>query len=189
MKTTVINFLSGSGVGKSTTAALLFGEMKLRGYNVELVREFVKDWAWIGRVPNQFSQPVIYGNQLERESGLYGKVEYIITDSPLILCPIYQQFYAGHDSLKHQVLKDIDSANKIGVSYFNILLTRNKPFVQQGRFETEDVARKVDIAVRGFLEYHRMEFINLNVDDRERVGEILRIMEEDGYLNEKTKIG
>jgi len=47
--TRVINLLGGPGVGKSTAAAKLFAKYKDEGKSVELVREYVKDWAWEGR--------------------------------------------------------------------------------------------------------------------------------------------
>src|ERR1700751_2169041 len=107
-KTVVVNILGGSGIGKSTTAALVYGELKLRYQVCELVREFVKQWAWEGRKVGPFGQSIIYGQQVERESSLYGKVDFIVTDSPLILCPVYQQHYDGHDTIKHCVFNDLE---------------------------------------------------------------------------------
>lgn len=176
MRTKVINLLGGSGLGKSTTAALLFGAMKKQGYNVELVREYVKEWAWAGKKVGKFGQSIIYGQQLQRETDLYGKVDYIITDSPLLLCPIYQQFYAGHDALKFQVLNDLDAAKEDGVDHINFLLDRRKPFKQEGRFETEELARSVDTSVKGFLDYHKMHYVFVNTDDDQRTNFILNYL-------------
>jgi pantothenate kinase len=44
-KTTIINVYGGPGAGKSTSAAYLYYLLKVAGKNVELVREYVKDWA------------------------------------------------------------------------------------------------------------------------------------------------
>jgi ABC-type transporter Mla maintaining outer membrane lipid asymmetry ATPase subunit MlaF len=66
MRTYVINFLGGSGLGKSTTAALVFGALKLQRQNCELVREYVKEMAWAGIGVGPFGQSIIYGRQLER---------------------------------------------------------------------------------------------------------------------------
>lgn len=171
--TKVINLLGGSGLGKSTTAALLYGEMKQRGYNVELVREYVKEWAWAGKKVGRFGQPIIYGQQLQRETDLYGKVDFIVTDSPLVLCPVYQQFYAGHDSLKTQVLNDIRLARAEGVDHMNFLLDRRKPFKEDGRFETEAMAKEVDRAVKGFLDYHKIHYVFVDTPDNNRINYIL----------------
>lgn len=169
MKTIVINLLGGSGLGKSTTAALVFGELKLRGQVTELVREYVKEWAWSGKKVGPFGQSIIYGQQLERESNLYGKVDFIVTDSPLILCPIYQNHYNGHDTIKHCVFRDLQTAAEEQVVHMNFLLKRLKPFDPRGRYETEDVAKLVDRKVEAFLLYQGIEHILVDCPDTERV--------------------
>lgn len=175
--TKVINLLGGSGLGKSTTAALIFGKMKNQGHSVELVREFVKEWAWAGKKVGPFGQPIIYGQQLERESLLYGKVDYVVTDSPLVLCAVYQQFYAGHDALKYQVFHDLKCAEDMGVQHYNFVLKRNKPFDPRGRYETEELALKVDKAVIGFFHYHKVPFIEISADNEyERVDQIIELV-------------
>ena len=42
----VINLFAGPGVGKSTTAARVFAELKLKGVNCEMALEFAKDKVW-----------------------------------------------------------------------------------------------------------------------------------------------
>lgn len=169
MKTYVTNLLGGSGLGKSTTAALVFGELKNRGQVTELVREFVKEWAWSGKKVGPFGQSIIYGQQLERESALYGKVEYIVTDSPLILCPIYQSHYNGHDTIKHSVFNDLEIARSMDVVHMNFLLKRQKAFDPRGRYEDEETAKLVDKKVESFLIYHGIPYISVDVPDQDRV--------------------
>lgn len=169
MKTYVVNLLGGSGLGKSTAAALVFGELKMRKQHCELVREYVKEMAWAGVGVGPFGQSIIYGRQLERESALYGKVDFIVTDSPLILCPIYQSHWAGHDTIKHVVFSDLKTAKEQDVTHINILLKRHKPFDQRGRYETEDVAKLIDKKVEAFLLYHGLDYITVDCADEDRV--------------------
>lgn len=169
MNTVVVNLLGGSGLGKSTTAALVFGELKKRRQHCELVREYVKELAWAGVGIGAYGQSIIYGRQLERESSLYGKVDVIVTDSPLILCPIYQSHYAGHDTIKHVVLGDMKTASSQGVLHMNFLLKRHKPFDPRGRYETEEVAKLVDRKVEAFLLYHGLDYITVDCPDEDRI--------------------
>ena len=87
--TTVINLISGPGSGKSTLAAELYANMKRRHLDVEIVREVAKEWAYEGKKIGPFEQIAIIGEQIKKESSLFGKVNYIVTDSPTLLGAFY----------------------------------------------------------------------------------------------------
>ena len=42
----VVNLFGTPGAGKSTGAAYIFSNLKMRGINAELVTEFAKDMVW-----------------------------------------------------------------------------------------------------------------------------------------------
>lgn len=142
--TKVINLFGGSGIGKSTLACELFVILKKQQKDVELVREYVKNWAWENIKVGQFDQIYLMGKQAKYESRLYSKVDYIITDSPLLLSPIYEYFYTGQSVVEPTTLKFIEYAKERGIEYHNFIIPRNKPFVEKGRYEKEETARKVD---------------------------------------------
>jgi len=181
-KTYVINLLGGSGLGKSTLAAELFARMKHEKLHVELVREYVKEWAWEGKAVNEFGQAYIYGKQLKRESMLYNKLDFVVTDSPLILAAIYQKFYNDHESIKHQILHDLNTAKSKGVVHLNFLLQRHKDFDTRGRYEDEATAKKVDLAVENFLINNNLDYKKLHVKDEDRVNGILEYLKLLGAL-------
>lgn len=85
--TKIINLFAGPGAGKSTAASALFSLMKAHGEHVELVTEYAKDLVWDkARMDNQLA---ILGKQDKRLHRLVGNVDYVITDSPLLLGAIY----------------------------------------------------------------------------------------------------
>lgn len=175
--TKVINLLGGSGVGKSTLAAGLFYEMKKRGLEVELVNEYVKKWAWTGRKVGALDQVYIFGKQAKSEHDLYGKVEYIITDSPLLLSPIYEKYYSsdGESIVESSVLAHIEKAEGNGVRHVNYLIPRTKPFNPKGRFETEETAKEIDQLVEQYLLELDIPFLQLtSVESDDKIQEILR---------------
>jgi len=171
--TTVINLLGGSGLGKSTTAALIFGELKLLGENIELVQEYAKEWAWAGKRILPTDQDHICQEQWNRESRLYGKVDFIVTDSPLILGPMYEKFYSGEDTTYSKTSEKITSATNKGITYMNFLLKRHKKFNPKGRFETEEQAKEVDAFLQKYLQEKQIPFHTVLSEDKERVNEII----------------
>lgn len=81
----VLNFFGGPCLGKSTTAAGLFYKMKINGHNVELVSEYAKDMTWENRHNILKDQMYIFAKQNRKLERLRNKVDYVITDSPLVL--------------------------------------------------------------------------------------------------------
>lgn len=176
--TVVVNMLGGSGIGKSTTAAGLYYNMKLAGMNVELVREYVKVLAWQGTPIGQFDQVNIFGEQCKLEHTLYGKVDYIVTDSPILLAPIYEVFHHGSSIMEEAAIKFLNKAESEGVKHVNILLGRNKPYDTRGRYQTEEEAAVVDKMALDFLEKNSMPYHILHGPDNERVDKILQLLDE-----------
>jgi nicotinamide riboside kinase len=172
--TQVVNLFGGSGIGKSTTAAGLYSAMKLRGLNAELVREFVKGWAWDGIKVGKFDQIYILGKQAKTESRLYGKVDWIVTDSPLLLSPIYERFWNGHEVTKPAAFAFMEFARSQGVKYHHFLLSRSKPYDPRGRYETEEQALRADVAMEEFLINNGLPFKRIVSADDQRVTDLLK---------------
>lgn len=174
--TKVINLFGGSGIGKSTTAAHLFAEMKYRGMHCELVREYVKMWAWQKRQVGPFDQMYLLGKQSKYESILYGNVDYIITDSPLLLCPIYEIHHSGQELVGPAALNFIADAKTKGVEHINFVLSRNEHFDTRGRYETKEQAEAIDNCILNYLNDRAIPYHEIKADDRKRVEEILRYL-------------
>lgn len=176
--TKVINLFGGPGCGKSTLAAELYHHMKKAGESVELVREYVKDWAWAGREVNQYDQLLISGKQSQRESVLYGKVDYIITDAPLLLGPFYEIHYTDRDIMLPSVRKFLNVANQDGISHYNFLLARLKQYNPDGRYETEEQALAIDQKLEAYLNHYAgSPVFQLKNNDIET---ILGVVKDDG---------
>lgn len=175
--TCIVNLLGGSGIGKSTTAAGLYYKMKLKGYHVELVREYVKNWMWEERRIGDYDQIYIAANQAKSEYDLYGKVDFIITDSPMILAPVYEEYYSPPGTIRDSVVKFMKKAEDNGVQHLNVLLKRNKLFDTRGRRETLEQAQEVDLLVQRVLDEENIPYITMDCPDRQRVNKILKYIE------------
>lgn len=169
--TLVINLFGGPGSGKSTTAAAIFAALKNRGVRAELVREYVKGWAWEGKAVGRYDQPYICAKQMKEEARLYGKVDVIVTDSPLWLQAYYAEKYAQHLRVTDMIRSFTESASLEGVRQVNYLVIRTKEYDAHGRYETEAQARTIDHEQRAFfeekglplIEAHSSELVDLAV--------------------------
>jgi hypothetical protein len=155
MESKIINFFGGPGIGKSTQASGLFTEMKKNHMSVEYTYEFPKEVAWEGNISQLRDQFFITANQHRNISRLYGKVEYIIVDSPIILGCFYEQRYGngypasiyGNSGLSDFLWKLFSQYNNI-----NILLTRNdETYDPNGRLQDLQEAQEIDSDIKNTL--------------------------------------
>lgn len=160
----VINLFAGPGVGKSTTAAALFAELKYIGVNCEYIPEYAKDAAWEKRSEKFFkAQQLIYGKQSWRIERVASEVDIIITDSPLPLSLAYIDKNYAMPALRDTILQDFDRYDNI-----NVLLGRNKPYNSSGRNQNLEQAKKLDndiasLLIDSGLSFEYMEFGRDNV--------------------------
>lgn len=174
--TTIINLYGGSGVGKSTVAALLFAHMKIRDLHVELVREYVKLWAWGGRNICKGDHIYLLGKQSSYESLLYGKVDYIVTDSPVFLAGMYAEWHNGQEGkyVTTAANEFIEQAKRnYNVVVKNYLLTRNGAFDPRGRWETAEEAERFDQFLEGGLVVNSYDYSLVSGTEQEKVERIL----------------
>ena len=156
--TAVVNLYGGPGVGKSTSAAYLFYLLKAAGCNAELVREYVKEWAWEGRRINDYDQMYFLGKQLRKESLLYGRASHVVTDSPVLLGVYYARCFSPPHlagGVEAAARAYYAQAEEDGHRHYHVLLHRSKPYREEGRFQTEGEARQIDDGVGDLLDSWR----------------------------------
>lgn len=146
----VINFFAGPGAGKSTLAAGLFYNLKMKGINVELTTEFAKDLTWEGRKIALGNQPYIFGKQYHKIHRLIGQVDAIITDSPLMLNLLYAKDMKP--SFKEYVV-DING----GFDNIDFFVQRIKDYNPKGRNQTIEEAIELDNRLMRLVNFHCLE--------------------------------
>lgn len=144
-KTLVVNLYGGPGTGKSTGAAYIFSQLKMMGYDCELVTEFAKDKVWEENPAPFKCQFYVTGKQIFKINRVYGKVDIIITDSPILLGVEYAP--SDRPCLKAAIIEEHKSYNNL-----EILLNRKKAYNPNGRFQTEEEAKAIDDQMKELLE-------------------------------------
>lgn len=140
MPSTLVNFLGAPGVGKSTSSAYIYSRLKSIPINCEEVKEYIKLWTYDGRKNDDYSQIYIMAQQIRAESLLLNKVEYICTDSPVLLSMYYSRFSPPvlRDNINSMVKAYYKQLNLDGHKVVNIFLNRSKPYLAVGRWQTAE---------------------------------------------------
>lgn len=163
-KTLFINLFGGPGCGKSTLCASIFTELKIKGVDCEMALEYAKDVVWEESFSKLKNQIYIFGKQHLRINRLLGKVDVVITDSPLINSIVYDA--TENSYLKSLVLYEFSKLNTI-----NYYLTRATEYNPNGRMQTADDAIKVDNFYKKLLDDNNIPYseISIGVNNTERI--------------------
>lgn len=179
--TKVIAILGGPGVGKSTIATGLFSKMKQRKISCEYVSEYAKEVTWEETQKLLENQIHVFSEQFRRQYRLINKVEYIITDSPLILNSIYFDYYLE----KIKPTEQFFSESFINLTreffdhsfdqFYNISyqLGRIKQYDSNGRNQNLEEARKIDKRIVDKLNSRNIDFMTLNGNEDQNIEDIL----------------
>ncbi len=171
-KTLFINLFGGPGTGKSTLCASIFTELKIRGVDCEMALEYAKDVVWEESFTKLKNQIYIFGKQHSRIHRLIGKVDVVITDSPLINSIVYDLTENTH--LKSLVLYEFGKLNSI-----NYFLTRGTDYNPNGRTQTIEDALKVDMKYKELLDDNNIPYHEIKIgSDNSKIiaDEIIRMI-------------
>lgn len=155
--TIIVNLYGGPGSGKSTGAAYIFSQLKLEGIDCELVTEFAKDKVWENNSTTLNCQMYVTGKQAFRISRVFGKVDVIITDSPIMLGAIYAE-----ENRKHLKNACIEEANQYICNELNFFINRVKEYNPNGRNQTECEAKEIDNKIHNLLNENFRNAIEVN---------------------------
>lgn len=169
----VINLFAGPGVGKSTTAAKVFAELKMRGVNCEMALEFAKDKVWEESFKTMDDQIYIFGKQFHKIWRLKDKVDVIICDSPLPISIVYDR---ENSKTFHKLI--MEQFNKFQNKNYYII--RSTDYQESGRVQTKEEAEKVDKIVENVLNTFNIEHKNVEIDDAAGtiINDILEILKK-----------
>jgi Cdc6-like AAA superfamily ATPase len=158
----------GPGSGKSTLSAYVFSQLKSANHNCEQITEYIKFWTYLNKSPKGFDQVYTFAKQLYHvDTVLRGGIDFVITDSPIMLSYYYALKY------KHRyanVLRELVNQFEEEYPSFNILLERgNKIYNPVGRYQNENEAKEIDLEIRDMLK--DTSFESFQCGDKEKAFE------------------
>jgi deoxyadenosine/deoxycytidine kinase len=95
--TKIINLFGGPGIGKSSIASGLTYKLKKQHITCDNPYEFPKLLAWDENHSAIRDQLFVLANQHRGIVKSYGKVDYIILDSPILLSLTYKDVYKSNE--------------------------------------------------------------------------------------------
>ena len=158
-KTLVVNLYGGPGTGKSTGAAIITGLLKSNGVDAEYVSEVAKDKVWEENKEALSNQAYMFGSQYYRISRVLGKVDVIVTDSPLLLTFIYNKDERLGNAFNAVALNVATSFNTL-----EVLLERTKKYNPNGRMQTEEESDEITNNIKGILDRFRGNYLKATGD-------------------------
>lgn len=181
--TLLVNMFAGAGAGKTTAAWGLCYELKLRGYNVEYVNEVTKDIIWDGksleRLDGTFKNQLGLINEQEQKiARLDGKVDIIVTDSPLPLYALYAKENA--DIIEKEAIKSFKEYNNC-----NFFIRRNESVAYEtvGRIHTLEQSKQIDKQIAELLNKHAIGYLSATATDVEDMADVVSETYDKSFLN------
>jgi hypothetical protein len=157
--TLIVNLFGAPSAGKSTISAGVFYKLKQRGVSVEIISEVAKEVVWRNDLPLLKNQAYLFGEQNRRQSIMVGKVDFLITDSPLPLSVIYA--HEGYPkSLEPFVIDVFKSYNNI--SFF---INLGEHFEERGRVHGRSEALVKQEQIKNLLQTHDIHYDVITAND------------------------
>lgn len=163
----VINLYGAPGSGKSTIAAGLFFHMKMAGLNVEMAPEWIKSKVFEGSPYPFKDQLYTFAKQNKKLRELCDKVDFIITDSPLLMSLVY-------NSQEPKMFNDMVIEYYNQYDNMNFLLKREHAYHKEGRKQTEEEADIVGEQLEQLLKDYKIDYKTL--PSNESMYNILQIL-------------
>lgn len=180
----VINGYGGPGAGKSTACMEITAALKKAGYGAEYVQEYAKELVYDknmemldGSAKNQFE---ILKEQTRRVDRLYDQVDFIVTDSPILLNEIYN---------KELTPEYRDIVGKIQNSYsnFSFFIERDvSNFEEEGRIHNLAESIQKDQEIRDMLLDNDIKYKTYNHENiNEIVNDAINYYESYNLINDR----
>lgn len=131
-KPVIINLFGAPGSGKSTGAAYIFSQLKLRGINVEYITEFAKEMTWQHNAKALDDQVYMLGEVYHKIFVCQDQVDVIILDSPILLALLYNKDSSLGEPFTQLVINLHNRFDNI-----NFFIDRVKKYNPAGRSQTE----------------------------------------------------
>jgi Uncharacterized protein conserved in bacteria len=155
--TIVVNAFAGPAAGKTTCAWEIASELKKQGLCVEYVSEYAKELVWDGKTEmldgSEKNQKILLNEQERRIKRLIGKVDVVVTDSPILLNLTYCK-----NPTKEFSKEILDRFNQYQNFNFFIERDTSKEFEKEGRIHNLKESQIKDKEIKTILKENKIYY-------------------------------
>ena len=178
----IINLFGGPGIGKSSIAAGITYKLKKNHITCDNPYEFPKLLAWDENHSAIADQLYVLANQHRGIVKSYGKVDYIILDSPILLSLTYKNYYKLDDypsslygeTFDKMVLDVFNQYDNI-----NIVLERTEgKHNDDERYQNLEQSKELDKVIENSLITNSIQYHTVKVG-KNSVKDILKIIKSE----------
>lgn len=177
--TKIINLFCGPGGGKSSIASGLVYELKRKHINCDAPYEFPKLLAWDENHSAIKDQLYVIANQHRGIVKSWGKVDYIVLDSPILLSLIYKSYYDNSEYPSFLYGEYFDKMILNIHSHYdniNIFLERSPGLHNNAeRYQNLEKSVELDLMIKETLDDNKITYAKIKVDDH-TVNNILNLI-------------
>lgn len=174
----LINLFGGPGIGKSGIASGITYKLKKKHISCNNPYEFPKRLAWDNNIPAIKDQLYVFANQHRGIAESYGKVDYIVIDSPILFSTIYHTYYTEgypaefYGQPFHDLVIDLHKK----YDNINILLDRGDGVHNDDeRFQNLDESIVIDKLCKKILDDNAIPYHTIKVG-KNTVKEIMKLL-------------
>lgn len=186
----LVGLCGGPSSGKTCLARSLANYLCLQGKNADYVPEYARehiaqcDRSLFNNPRDLLHQAVILQKQMEREDAVSDTMDFVVSDSPVLIHGVYTYMMTNFDDYNHKTfyLQHYQSLleNRHRYDYLFFLPPGDIRFRADG-LRRQDALRAHDIGkkIKAFLVYHNLKFYEITGSIEERVQKCAEILLEE----------
>jgi hypothetical protein len=172
--TIVVNFIAGPGAAKSILTSELYAFLKRNGVKTEMALEYAKELTWEEKFEQLSDQEHVFDEQQRRLNITYGRVDVLITDSPLLVSLYYDP--SQKSEFHERVLSSYHHYNNR--LYF--VERSTEKYEKAGRTQDLLQAQEIDNSLKRILNEYQIPYFIITTKPEEIVIIGQKILEELG---------
>ena len=161
----VINFVAGPSSGKSVLAAQTFAQLKIDGFNAELVPEYAKQLVWTGETDDLNNQYHICMQQFKMIQSLESSVDVVVTDGSLVHGLAYNILNKNNTSDVRKTHDAILEWLRMHENHFFFVERGDIQYQTEGRLESYTEACDVDNLLKVLMNREGIPYEGVYIQD------------------------